>query len=188
MPLGEAHPPTLFEEEPSILIFDRNDYIANPSIDLRPFNDIATIVNHENDLYNKLEDPNGFYILVLILPQWEHLRVRTFIEQRLLRYLSARLFCLFFINGTQIGMTLIAADRLIGCHSITSRILAQTLYACGRANDRNIIYCEVRRAENEMQGDVGVANLYATQMLDRVRRQCTYNERLEQEMGLQRFR
>ncbi|CAF2953705.1 unnamed protein product [Rotaria sp. Silwood2] len=185
--LGSTRPPILFEDQPTIVIFDLNGYIADPRIDLKPFYDIAKIISNEDDLFHKLEDPNGSIITVIILPQWNHSQVQLFVQQNLLRYVSAKFFSLIFINGQAIDMRTLCGTKLIGCYSITSRILAQIRSACAKANDLNINYCQQHRLQNEIRGDIGVANLYARQIFERVNLQVAYNEQLRREIEQQLF-
>ncbi|CAF3469312.1 unnamed protein product [Rotaria sp. Silwood1] len=185
--LGSTRPPLLFEDQPTLIIFDLNGYFANPRIDLKPFHNIVNIIHSENGLHHELDDPNRSFTTVIILPQWNHCKVPLFVQQNVLQYSSVRFICLFFINGQATDMKAIYGTKLIGCYSITSRISTQTRTVCAKTNDLNIDYCQQHRLQNEVRGDIGVANLYARQIFERVDLQIAYNEQLQKEIEQQLF-
>lgn len=73
-------------------------------------------------------------------------------------------------------------NRLIGSHSVTSMITAETRHICSRANNLNITYCDNQRRINEQNGNISIADIYARQRDDRVRRELEYNRRILQEI------
>ena len=89
---------------------------------------------------------------------------------------------MLFIDGQAANTNTLGGNRLIGSHSITSRVSAETRHVCSRANNLNITYCGNQRQRNEQQGDIGIANIYARQRDDRIRRELEYNQQLLQEI------
>jgi hypothetical protein len=172
---GVAQPPRPFDEEPTIIIFDLNDYIVDPHIDLRPFNEIVFITNDVNALRNRLGNFNKLFTTASILPQWNHPQTQEFVQQNLIIYHRVRFIYLFYINGALNNMEVIGGDITSECFSITNRILAQLREICSMTNDLNITYCEQQRVQNETQGDISVANLYAMQKANRLNIQLAYN-------------
>jgi hypothetical protein len=165
-----------------VVIFDFNDYIANPHIDLQPFHNIVFITGDERALHNRLVNFNESFTTASIFPQWNHLQTQGFVQQNLIIYDRVRFIHLFYINGSLPNdMQAIFGNQIADCFSITSRISAQLRVICSMTNDLNIAYCEDQRAENEKQGDIGVANLYARQRFDRLDIQLAYNELLQRQ-------
>lgn len=130
------------------------------------------------NFHSKRNQLNKSFVIVCVFPQWIYAQVQAFVQQDVIPYRRIWLFCLFFINGQLAQINNLGGHRLIGCHSITSRIAAETRNVCARANDLNITYCENHRLLNEGQGDIGIANVYARQRDDRLRRQLEYNQQL----------
>jgi hypothetical protein len=95
---------------------------------------------------------------------------------------------MFFINGEATNMRALCGARLIECYSITSKICAQILDACATTNDLYINYCENHRLENQNDGNIGVAEMYARQKFDRANLQTAYNEQLSREIDEQFLR
>ncbi|CAF0858926.1 unnamed protein product [Adineta steineri] len=182
--LGPAHPPQLFEDEPTLIIFDHDGYFVNPPVDLKPFFDIAKIENDQMAFTGRLNNPNGFFIIAIILPQLNQHQVLPFVQQNVLTYPSVQLFYLFFANSIGNNLAANCGPKLIECYSMTSRTLAQTRAVCSKANDLNIEYCERHRVQYEDQGNNGVANLFAQQKLDRLSLQIRYLEQSRRELEL----
>ncbi len=67
-------------------------------------------------------------------------------------------------------------NQITDSFSITSRIPAQLREICSMTNDLNITYCEHQRVQNEVRGDIGVAEVYVRQKADRLDIQLAYNE------------
>jgi hypothetical protein len=124
---------------------------------------------------------NRSFTVVPILPQWNNPQIETFVEQKLLESLHVNNFSLFFIDGQVNNLGALCGTRLTGCYPITSRVLAQTRVVCARTNDLNIDFCEQHRLQNEMQENIGVANMYAIQIDYRLSLQIKYNEQLRRE-------
>jgi hypothetical protein len=187
MTFGKIEPPRPFDEEPTIIIFDRNDYIADPRIDLKPFNTIVLIINDENILRTRVENFNKSFAIASILPQWNHIQTQGFVQHNLIGYPRVRLIYLFYINVDRNNMRALCGNRIIGCSPITSRIPAQTRHICAKTNDLNISYCEHHRSLNEKRDDIGVANLYAMQKDARLDLQLAYNEQIRRKLEEQVF-
>ena len=84
-------------------------------------------------------------------------------------------------------MNALGGNRLIGSHSITSKVTAETRHACSRANNLNIIYCGNQRRINEQQDNIGIADIYARQRDDRLSRELEYNQQLLQEIQQRQY-
>ncbi|CAF1430644.1 unnamed protein product [Adineta steineri] len=185
--LGSAYPPQLFEDEPTLIIFDHDGYLVDPPIDLKPFSRIANIINNQTTFTQRLNYPNRSFIIAIILPQLNQHQVLPFVQQNVLGYPSIQLFYLFFADSNGNNLAANCGPKLIECHSITSRTSAQTRVVCARVNDLNIAYCESHRVQYENQGDNSVANLFAEQKLDRVSLQLKYNQQLRREFEQRLF-
>jgi hypothetical protein len=148
---------------------------------LKPFYEIVTIRNNENALRHDLTSLNRSFTVVSILPQWNNPQVQTFVQQNLLTFPRVNNFYLFFIGGQANNLGALCGNKLIGCYPITSRISAQTRIICATTNDLNINFCEHHRAQNDVLGDISVANMYAMEKDRRVSLQLTYNEQLRRE-------
>ncbi|CAF1180083.1 unnamed protein product [Adineta steineri] len=185
--LGSAYPPQLFEDEPTLIIFDHDGYLVDPPVDLKPFTRIANIINNQTTFTQRLNYPNRSFIIAIILPQLNQHHVLPFVQQNVLGYPSVQLFYLFFADSNGNNLAANCGPKLIECHSITSRTSAQTRVVCARANDLNIAYCESHRVQYEHQGDNSVANLFAEQKLDRVSLQLKYNQQLRREFEQRLF-
>jgi hypothetical protein len=179
---GGAQPTRSFDDQPTMVIFHLNDYIADPHIDLKPFHTIVFITNDENALRNRLANFNESFTTASILPQWNHLQTQGFVQQNLIRYHRVSFIYLFYIDGSlPNNMQAIFGNQIVDCFSITSRIPAQLREICSMTNDLNIDYCENQRVQNEIQDNIGVANLYATQKAERLDIQLAYNALLLQQ-------
>jgi hypothetical protein len=176
---GRAQPVRLFDNQPWVVIFDLNDYIANPRMDLKPFHNIVFITHDEEALHNRLTNFNESFTTASILPQWNHLQTQEFVQQNLVIHDLVRFIYLFYIDGSlPNNMQEIFGNQIAQCFPITSRISAQLREICSETNDLNIAYCEEQRRQNEAEGDIGVANLYVMQIDDRLDIQLAYNRLL----------
>jgi hypothetical protein len=180
--LGAAQPLRLFDNQPTVVIFDLNDYIADPHIDLRPFHNIVFITNNVDDLGDRLANINESFTTASILPQWNHLQTQGFVQQNLVIHDRVGSICLFYIDADLNNMRELFGNRITECFPIASKISAQLRKICSRTNDLNIAYCEDQRDQNEMRGDIGLANLYVTQRANRLDIQLAYNALLQRQL------
>ena len=172
----------MFDDEPIIIIFNRDNYIVDRIIDLDPFDRIVEIIDNENNFRARMENLNKTFVIVCIFPQWNYSQVQAFVQQNIITSPRIRLFCLFFINGQLVNMNTLGDNRIIGCHPITSQTTANTRRVCARANHLNIRYCENQRLLNDQQGDIGIADIYARQKDARLSLELEYNKQLLREI------
>jgi hypothetical protein len=170
-----------------MVIFNQNNYIDNPHIDLRPFHNIVIIINDRNTLNHRLANFNQLFTVASIHPQWDHLQTQGFIQQNLIIYGRVRSIYLFYIDPALDNMRALFGNRITDSFPITSRIPARTRQICATTNDLNIAYCEHQRVQNEVQGDIGVADLYARQIADRLDIQLAYNQLIQMQLAAQIF-
>jgi hypothetical protein len=179
---GGAEPPRTFDEEPTVIVFDHNNYIANARRDLRPFHNIVIIINDGNALRNRLTNFNQSFTVASIHPQWYHHQTRGFVQQNLIIYDRVRSIYLFYIDVDVNNMRALFGNKINNCFPITSEIPAHLRQICSMTNDLNIAYCERQRVQNETQENIGVANLYARQKDDRLAIQLAYNELIRRQL------
>ena len=179
---GEAQAVDIFDGKPNPLVYDRHCYITTPPTDLSPFHNITRLIDSPDLLRQTLQNLNRSFMAINILPQWGRLMVQNFVRQYLLQQTNLQEFTLFFIDGDTTNMTAVCGARLRGSYSINSRVMFRTRLACARANDANITYCRRQSRRYENQGDIGVANLFAEQMEQRLRLETAFNQRLELEL------
>ncbi|UJR16651.1 hypothetical protein I4U23_003551 [Adineta vaga] len=180
-------PPRPFDDQPTIIVYDRTRYIVNPNNDLAPFTAITTIVNIYTNLAQQINRPNRSLTMVMIFPYVNDAEVLTFLQNNILQHPGVKFLHLFFNSGDANNLTTLCGTRLRGYNPITNRTTVQTRAVCANTNDLNIDYCQKYHTQYYNSGDIGLANLFATQMSERINLQCQYIAILRREFEQQLF-
>ena len=182
--LGDAHPPILFDDQPKIVIYHENEFIARRESDLGPFHKVAILVNTADQLGDNLRNQNGSLQVVLILPRQAEPAARNFVHQEVLPHPNATQIVPFFLDGGATDPKIMNTDLINACHPIDSDVMAQTRVACAKTNNDNISYCLGYQNYYEGLNENSLANLHAIQALNRVGLNLAYLARLTQELNL----
>jgi hypothetical protein len=171
----------MFDDQPAVIIFDLNDFIADPHIDLKPFDEIVFITNDVNALRNRLDNFPESFTTASIFPQWDHLQTQGFVQQNLVPSNRVRSIYLFYIDVQLDNMRAICGNRIDDCFPITTRIPGQLRSICSMTNDLNITYCENQRRQSQADDNIGSANAYAIQKYDRINIELEYIRLLQRQ-------
>ncbi|CAF1662311.1 unnamed protein product, partial [Adineta ricciae] len=188
MQLGNATPlPAPFDDQPTTIVFDENRRIADPNAALAPFNGIVNYVLLHANFVEQLSTPHKWFNVVMIFPHMNEQEVYQFVQGHVLTHRSAELFHIFSTNNDANQLRALCRAKLASHDSVRNMNTMRIREICAQTNDLNIEYCEQYRLQHENAGDIGIANLFATQRDQRIGLQLQYNAILRREIRQRSF-
>jgi hypothetical protein len=169
-----------FDDEPISVIFDPNRHIVDQHAVLEPFGGISRIENALDTYLTQIQTPNRVVVTTIMQPQSPANEVRPFVQEYLHENPAVRYHYLICLDGDNVQNVWIVQFRpkLVRCRSFTGQFPLHLRQGCARANSLNIDYCQQRAQESERQGDIGLANAYTLQEIERTNLQLTYLQQI----------
>ncbi|CAF0820157.1 unnamed protein product [Adineta steineri] len=162
-------PVGLFHDEPHILFLHLNVAI-NLHQHLHRYNDVVTVLNSENALFNRLAMPNQSFVIVALLPEQVLDRTHSFNQINFEPYATVDyIYLLYKKHPIYVTIKRDRFQQLKGWHSITDDTLDKIIWIVSKTLDRNVNYCNERACQSARDGNNGLAAIYEQQRLERNR-------------------